>query len=129
MLDSYDPPGTFEMPGRLVAYASGAVLDAFNVASRAHGEVRTAYAHRDALRESARVGQASGHLQGVPDADTMMKAHRQLESALQAADAADDALIKVLRDELRSKPETIVIQVPTPVARRGLRGRRQAVEG
>lgn len=129
VLDSYDPPGSFEMRGRLVAYASDAAMSAFNVASGAHGEVRGAYAHRDALKESARLAQASGRLEGVPDGDTMMTAHRQLNNALEAAGDADDALIKVLRDELRSKPEAALPPPALPAVRRAFWRRRKAVEG
>jgi hypothetical protein len=129
VFDGYDPPGLFEVQGRLVAYASDAVKDAFDIASSAHSEVRASYAHRAALRESARLAQESGRLEGVPNADTMMNAHRQLNSAQEAANAADDALIKVIRDELRSRPEAALQPVAAlPAVRRRFRQRRKAVE-
>lgn len=104
-LDSYDPPGIFEARARLVAYATDEVLAAFEAASRAHETVRSAYAHRVALRESLTLAQASGRLEGIPDPETMTKAKRQLDGALEAAGAADDMLIDTIRIRLRSKPE------------------------
>jgi hypothetical protein len=116
--ENYELPGLFETQGRLVAYASDVVMDAFNASRGAHAHVRVQYAHRAALRESARLAQETGRLEGVPDAGTMLDAGRQLDGALEAADAADDALIKVIRDELRSKPEAATLPAPVPVVRR-----------
>jgi hypothetical protein len=116
--ENYELPGIFETQGRLVAYASDVVMDAFNATRGAHANVKVQHGHRAALRESARLAQESGRLGGVPDADTMMDAQRQLDSALEAADAADDALIKVIRDELRSKPEAATLPATAPAKRR-----------
>jgi hypothetical protein len=69
--EDYKLPGIFETQGRLVAYASDAVMDAFNASRGAHAKVRVQYSHRAALRESARLAQESGRLEGVPDAETM----------------------------------------------------------
>jgi hypothetical protein len=125
VFDDYDPPGLFEAQGRLAAYASEAVKGAFDIASSAHSEVRASYAHRAALRESAALAQESGRLEGVPNADTMMNAHRQLNSAQEAANVADDALIKVIRDELRSRPEAAMPLPALPAVRPGFWHRRK----
>jgi hypothetical protein len=50
----------------------------------------------------------------------MLDAQRQLDSALEAADAADEALIKVIRDELRSKPEAAMLRASLPAQRRSI---------
>lgn len=113
--ENYELPGMFETEARLVAYASDAVMEAHKVTRGAHATVKVAYSHRAALRESAKLAQESGRLEGVPDADTMMDADRQLDRALTAADAADDALIQVIRDELRSRPEAVTLPAALPV--------------
>jgi hypothetical protein len=124
--ENYELPGIFETQGSLVAYASDAVMDAFTASRGAHAKVRVQYSHRAALRESARLAQQSSRLEGIPDSETMTDAQRQLDNALQAADAADDALIEVIRDELRSKPESAMptVSVTVPAKRRGIWHRR-----
>jgi len=117
--EDYELPGVFEVQARLAAYASDAVMKAHMATRGAHATVKVAYSHRAALRESAELAQESGRLGGVPDADTMMDAQRQLDNALKAADAADQALIDVIRNELRSHPEAAVLPVPLPRTRHG----------
>ena len=123
--DNYDPPGWFEARGRLGAYASDAVLDALEAASLAHSEVRARYAHRDALREQIRLAQESGRPQAAPDGQTMLDAHRQIDPALQEAEVKDELLIKLMRDELRSKPGAAALPAAVPVRRRRFWHRRQ----
>jgi hypothetical protein len=103
--ENYELPGVFEVQGRLAAYASDAVMDAFNASRVAHAKVKVEHGHRAVLQESARLAQAAGDLNIVPNRQKLSEANRQLDSALQTADAADQALIDVIRDELRSKPD------------------------
>ena len=110
---------------RLGAYASDAVLDALEAASLAHSEVRARYAHRDALREQIRLARESGRPQAAPDGQTMLDAHRQIDPALQEAEVKDEVLIKLMRDELRSKPEAAALPAAVPVRRRRFWHRRQ----
>jgi hypothetical protein len=114
---NYELPGVFEAQGRLVAYASDAVMDTFNASRGAHAKVRVQYSHRAALQEQIRTAQANGTPQSAPDGGTMMDAQRKLDAALEAADAADEALIKVIRDELRSKPEAATLPALLPAKR------------
>jgi hypothetical protein len=86
--ENYELPGVFETQGRLVAYASDAVMDTFNASRGAHAKVRVQSSHRAALKETAFIAQHSGRFEGVPDAETMLDAQRQLDNALEAADAA-----------------------------------------
>lgn len=116
--ENYELPGVFETQGRMVAYASNAVMDAFNAGRRAHAKVRVQYSHRASLKESAQLAQQSGRLEGVLDADTMIDAQRQLDGALERADAADEALIKVIREELRSRPEAATLPAIAPAEHR-----------
>jgi hypothetical protein len=116
--DSYDPPPSFEVQGRMVAYASEAVLDAFENANRAHGEVRTWCSHQEGLREQIRMAQESGRPQAAPDGETMIDARKKLDSAVQDAEAKDVLLIKSIRDELRSKPEAAILPATVPPAKR-----------
>jgi hypothetical protein len=123
--DGYDPPGLFEAQGRLVAYASDAVMDAFEVASRAHDEVWAQYDRRVALKETIRLAQASGDLNIMPNRQEVSEVNRQLNDVLRTAEAADQALIKVIRDELRSKPEAAALPATLPAVRSRIWDRRR----
>lgn len=103
--DSYELPGVFEMQARLAAYGSDTVMDAFKAASQAHNQVRMACSRVEMFREQIRTAQVNGTPRSAPDGDTIMDAQHQLDGALKAAEMADQALIDVIRDELRSKPE------------------------
>lgn len=119
VFDDDDPAGLFEAQGRLVAYASEGVRDAFTVASRVHDEVWAQYRRRVALNETIRLAQASGDLNMMPNRQEASEVSRQLNDFVGSADAADDALIKVIRDELRSKPEAATLLAPVPAEDRG----------
>lgn len=94
------------------------MIDAFWVATKAHEEVRAAYAHQVALQRTVELAQASGHLEGMPNRKTMNDARRKIEQALANAETADGALIKIIRDELRSKPEAVMQPIDLPANRR-----------
>ena len=125
--EKYELPGMFETRARMTAYASEPVLASYDASMRAHSSVRAQYGARAALRESADLGVRSGNIGSVPDGDTMMDASRKLDSALEAADAADQALIDVIREELRKGPEAALPPPAQPDLRRGFWHRR-AVE-
>jgi hypothetical protein len=127
--EKYELPGTFETWAGLTAYASEPVLASFNASMQAHSSVRAQYGARATLRESAERAQRSGSLGAVPDADTMMDASRKLDSALEAANAADQALIDVIRDELRRVPEAAIPPALVSAPRRRRWHRRKQVEG
>lgn len=117
VFDGYDPPGLFEAQGRLSAYASDAVLDAFQAASRAHGEVRTRYqryaAMADDNKQVAETGYGTAH-----GGEETIAALRAVDPAVKDAEEKDEALIKLIRDELRSKPEAATLPAPVPAKRR-----------
>lgn len=119
LYDAYEPPGFFESRARLTAYASDVVIAASNAADKAHGEVRAARLQLEELREQIRTAQLNGTPQSAPDGETMMNANRQISSAREAADDADDVLVNIIRDELRSKPEAALQPVTAlPAVRR-----------
>jgi hypothetical protein len=88
-----ETPAWFKTQGRLVAYGSNIVIGAFNAATEAYEKVRERHAHVQGTRE-----------QRGSSGETMAEAERMLNSAILAARAADDALIRVIRDELRRMP-------------------------
>jgi hypothetical protein len=58
--DSYEATGMFEIYGRLVAYASEPVLDAYEASQQAHHEVRARCQHRQMLADEAKMAQETG---------------------------------------------------------------------
>jgi hypothetical protein len=125
--ERYELPGMFETEGRLAAYASEAVMSAYRAASVADAQVTFEYGLPGGLGQSAERGQLSGRLEGVLDADTLLDAPRTLDAALHAADAADSALIEVIRAELRSRPEAAIPPAEGAVTR-SRRQRRKEVQ-
>jgi hypothetical protein len=103
--------------GRLTAYASDAVLGAFLAASRAHGEVLFHYRRYrmtvDAVKRQAEAthGMADGSKETV-------EAHKVVSTAVEEAEVHDQALIVLIREELRSKPEAAMLPASEPPRRR-----------
>jgi hypothetical protein len=126
--ESYQLPGVFETESRLVAYASDSVMKAYRATRGAHAAVVVAYSHRAALQESNRLAGQTGRQEGAASPEIMTDAQRKLDIALREADAADDTLIEVIRDELRSKPEAAMVPAEVPARHRGFWHRRKAVE-
>lgn len=126
--DAYEAPGFFESRARLASYASDVVLAASNAAGKAHGEVRARWMQLGELREQIRTAQLNGTPQSAPDGETMMNANRQINSAREAADATDDALIEIIRVELRIRPEAAMPPPALPAVRRRFRLRRKTVD-
>ena len=116
--EDYELPGVFEAQSRLVAYSSDAVVDAFQATKTAHAAVRMAYSRVEMFREQIRAAQANGSPRSAPDGDEIMDAQHKLDDELEAADATDEALIKVIRDELRSRPEAALPPTRLPAVRR-----------
>jgi hypothetical protein len=116
--DKYAVSDRFETQAQLVAYASDTVTEAHKATREADATVRAVYSHTAALSEQVRVARASGSPQSGPDASTLKESTRELDAALNAATAADEALIKVIRDELRSRPEAATPPPALPAVRR-----------
>lgn len=103
---SYEPPGWLQVQGRLHAYASDEVWKAFEATRRADVEVWGLYQQWKMLAEDIRLAVESGHPGAAADGETMIKARRAVNPAIAEAEAKDDLVIKLIRDELRSKPES-----------------------
>jgi hypothetical protein len=125
--ESYQLPGVFETESRLTAYASNLVLEAHKATRGAHASVVVAYSRRSSLRESNRTAAQTGRVEGTVSQEIMTDAQCKLDSALRDADARDDALIEIIRTELRSRPEAAMPPAVPAVPRRLLR-RRKAMD-
>jgi hypothetical protein len=126
--ESYQLPGVFETESRITAYASDAVMKAHKATRGAHSAVVVAYSHRASLQESRRLAAQTGRMEGAVSEEIMTDAERKLDAALQAADAADQALIEIIRTELRSRPEAALRSSEIPAVRRRFWDRRKAVD-
>lgn len=117
--DSYESPGWFQAHARLTAYASDAVLKAFDETTRADSEVRGHYEQWKMLFEDAKLAAESGRMDAAAqDSELALKARRNITPALAEAQEKDQALIKLIREELRSKPEATSVAVTVPAERR-----------
>jgi hypothetical protein len=121
--DSYDPPGWFESQARLLAYASNEVRRAFEATRRADLEASGLYQSYVTLAEDNRLAAASGHPGTATDGQTMIKARNAVNPAVQEADAKAEAVIKLIRDELRSKPASTSTALEPSIHRRRRRDR------
>ena len=72
---------------------------------------------RASLQESRRLAAQTGRMEGAVSEEIMTDAQRKLDAALQAADPADDALIEIIRTELRSRPEAAMPPAEVPAVR------------
>jgi hypothetical protein len=106
--------GWFEAQARLVAYASDEVLDAFEATRQADLAVSGRYRQWLMLAEDNRLAVESGRPGTAHDGQTMIEARKAVGPALEEAEARDQALIKLIRDELRSKPEAAVTITEVP---------------
>jgi hypothetical protein len=127
-LDAVRLPGTFEAESRLVAYASEPVLAKYEKADQWHRESVVSAVQlngiRDADDSSSTRGAAPRKLTQAEELVTT-----QLNGALSSANMADQALIDVIRAELRSRPEAVRPHAEVPAPRRSLLRRRKALEG
>jgi hypothetical protein len=115
-LEVYTHPEPGELVGRLLAFGSMPVVDAMQATGRAHDEAIAAFqAWKDAgdeARAHAELPGAGPPPPGQGAANTGLLAVAR--KAVQAADDADDALIKLIRAELQGHR-------PQPESWRGLR--------
>lgn len=112
----YDSTTWFERQGRLSAYSSDAVHAASKAAVSADVEARVL-----ANKVAQLAKQASGLPPIAPEHEALRKITEISSSAEEAVRAADGALIKVIRDELRSKPEAAIAPPALPAVRRRFR--------
>ena len=120
---SYEPPGWFQAQARLRAYASDQVQEAFEATRQADLEVRVLYDRWFMLTEQARTAMESGNFAAAPDGSLVIQARRDVNPALEEAEAKDEAVIKLIRDELRSKPESADMALESSIGPRRRWGR------
>ena len=64
----------------------------------------------------------SGNFAAAPDGSLVVQARKDVNPALEEAEARDEAVRKLIRDELHSRPQSAVMAVPPP----GIPRRRQS---
>jgi hypothetical protein len=108
-LDSREPPGWLEAQARLIACASELVKDAAEGSRQAHLEV-WARVHRYRLMgEDDRLALASGRPDGASfDGGGLVTARSAIDAAIADAEAIDNLLVTLIREEQRSNGATAV---------------------
>lgn len=112
--DGYEPPGWFQVQVRAVAYASDRVLGAFDEAELAHRKVWGCYRRWVELAEDNQLAVEAGNPSAV-DGGAAITARKAIDPALDEAEEKDQALVDLIRDELRSKPEAATLPASQPV--------------
>jgi hypothetical protein len=108
-LDAHDPPGWLEAQARLIACASEWVKDAAEASRQAHLEV-WARVHRFRLMDDDnRLALESGRGGGAPfDGRELVAARQDIDAAIADADAMDNLLVTLIREEQRSNGRTLL---------------------
>jgi hypothetical protein len=119
-LSSYQPPGWVQAQARLFPYGSDAVVAACAASTRADNQVLRLYIQWQLMTEDADRVANSGGLLVVADAETILKARKAFDTAIQTAQSRDMELIEVIRGELRSRPEAATAPPTLPAMRRRL---------
>jgi len=110
--DSYHAPGWFQAQARLTAYASDPVLAAFEASEQAHHEVWARYQRYRMMADDNKRATETGQFGSAHDGEETLAARRAVDPAVEEAEAQDQALIKLIRDELRSIPEAARLSSP-----------------
>ena len=102
-LDAHEPPGWLEAQARLIACASEWVKDAAEASRQAHLEV-WARVHRYRLMgDDNRLALESGRPDDAPfDGRELVAAREEIDAAIGEADAMDNLLVTLIREEQRS---------------------------
>lgn len=114
---SYQPPNWFQAQARMAAYASDTVLDAFEGSEQAHLEVWMRYQRYRTMADDNKLASESGRPGVAHDGHETVAARKAVDPAVEEAEAMDQALVKLIRDELRSKPEAAALPAAVPTRR------------
>jgi hypothetical protein len=108
-LDAHDPPDWLEAQARLIACASEWVKDAAEASRQAHLEV-WARVHRYRLMgDDGRPALESGPAGGARfDGRELMAAREEIDAAIAEADAMDNLLVTLIREEQRSNGRAVL---------------------
>ena len=117
---SYEPPGWFPAQARLDAYASEPVMDAFKVTIEAHASALLRYQRYSTMADDNKLAAQSGQSGTAHGGEETIAALRAVNLAIEDAEAKDDQLIRLIRDELRSKPEAATLPATPPIKRHRL---------
>lgn len=102
---NYKPPPWFELQGRICAYASDAVVAAYELAHTSDNEVSNLWIKwrtlADEAQRTAKAGDIATARAGI---DALKTAAEAIQVALKDAEEKDQALIKLIRSELRLRP-------------------------
>jgi hypothetical protein len=107
-LDAHEPPGWLEAQATLIACASEWVKDAAEASRQAHLEV-WARVHRYRLMgDDNRLALESGRPDDAPpfDGGELVAARGEIDTAIEDADAMDNLLVTLIREEQRSNART-----------------------
>ena len=108
-LDAHDPPGWLEAQARLIACASEWVKDAAEASRQAHLEVWARVRRYRLMDDDNRLALESGRPDGVPfDGRELVAARRDIDAAIADADAMDNLLVTLIREEQRSNSRTVL---------------------
>lgn len=121
---SSDSRERYERQGRLAAYASDSVRDASSAAMEADWEVVQCRAEVTRCQNQVNGAETSGRQPRSVHETRVAESMAKLNVALKATITADQRLIEVIRHELRSKPEAVILPVPAPVRHPGFWHRR-----
>jgi hypothetical protein len=108
LLAAYDQGEWWAMNGRLMAYSSNVVADAVDAANEAHRRVMEANERVKNLEDQVRT---AGVNCGVVDATAA--ARQTLRVALQDSSAKENALVDIIRSELRMEQKPLPKAGPT----------------
>lgn len=120
ILARYETVESFQVRSRLMAYASDQVLGAFEASETADVEVVARFRRWRMLAEDGKQASESGRPSAAHDGQETIDIGREIRPALDEAEAKDEALIELIRDELRSHPEAAVLPAPLSHTRHGL---------
>lgn len=108
-LDAHEPPGWLEAQARLIACASEWVKDAAEASRQAHLEVWARVHRYRTMGDDNRLALESGHPAGAPfDGRELVTARGDIDAAIADAEAMDNLLVTLIREEQRSNDRTVL---------------------
>jgi hypothetical protein len=107
-LDAHEPPGWLEAQARLIACASDWVKDAAEASRQAHLEVWARVHRYRVMGDDNRLALESGRPGHAPfDGGDLVAARQDIDAAIADAEAMDNLLVTLIREEQRSHRQTL----------------------
>jgi hypothetical protein len=104
LLGDYKPASWWEMQARLAAYGSPEALAGFEASHAADTKLVELLSTQEGLRRQGEDASGSQAPERAPDIKEIQAVRGAVDEAHKRADETDQALVKVLRDELNRKP-------------------------